>query len=97
MQTNSQWGAVRPSGFRKKPRHLDAMRAQHGTATQQVVATKQRQQQDEETKFNQDMQSKSLALQQEQHKDAKKNMKRQEQMGYANTGMNLLQTIMSFF
>jgi len=97
MVQNAQWGSVRPAGFRKKPRHLDVMRAQHGQATQQVMATKERQQSESETAFDQDMQNKSLALQQQQAKDDRKNQKRQKQMGYANTGMNLLQTIMSFF
>ena len=94
---NAQWSAVRPSGLRKKPRHLDAMRARMGQPTQQVMAMKQKQQRDSETAFSQDQSRKSLALQQQTARDAKKNYKRQETMGYANTGINLLSTIMGFF
>ena len=94
---NAQWGAVRPTGLRKKPRHLDALRAQHGQATQQVIATKEKQQADAETQFNQDQAQKSLAMQQQEMKMAKKNAKTQETLGYANTGLNLFKTIMSFF
>lgn len=98
MAINSQIYATRSGGFlKKKPRHLDVMRSQHGQATQQVAKTKEQQQRDEETKFDQEMQTKSLALQQRQAHDERKQMNRQKSAGYANTGMNLLQTIMSFF
>ena len=36
-------------------------------------------------------------MQQEQMKDAKKNARRQEKLGMANTGLNVFKTIMSFF
>ena len=94
---NAQWGAVRPTGLRKKPRYLDALRSRYGQATQQVVATKQKEQQQAETQFNQDQQKKSLALQQQQFEEQKKQAKRSETLGYANTGLNLFKTIMSFF
>ena len=97
MVMNAQWGAVRPTGLRKKPRHLDVLRAQHGQATQQVVASKQQQQADEESAFNKEQAQKSLAMQQEQMKEDKKNAKKQEDLGYLITVMNLFKTIMDFF
>jgi len=68
ITTNAQWGAVRPSGFRKKPRHLDVMRSQHGMATQQVIAGKERQQRDEETAFDRQTAQQDLAMQQAKYK-----------------------------
>jgi len=97
ITTNAQWGAVRPSGFRKKPRHLDVMRSQHGMATQQVIAGKERQQRDEETAFDRQTAQQDLAMQQAKYKQDKKNYSRQKKLGYANTGINLLNTIMGFF
>jgi len=99
MIFGGQQSAVRPSGFgrRKLPRHLQIMEAQRGQATAGVVAQKQRQQQEEESAFNREQAEKSLAEQQQQTDIAEKSAKTQKKLGYASTGVNLLNTIMSFF
>ena len=99
MIFGGQQSAVRPSGFgvRKKPRHLEMLEAQRGMATSSVVAQKQRQQQEEETAFNRAQSEKSLAMQQQQVKQAEESAETQKKIGYASTGVSLLNTIMSFF
>ena len=99
MVWSGQWGAVQPSGLGKKKRRSDLIRQQQaaGAATQQVVATKRREADEAQTSFENDMAQQSLANQQQQTRDAEKSAKRQERMGYANTGINLLDMIFSFF
>ena len=99
MIFGGQRSAIQPAGFggRKKPRHLQMMEAQRGQATAAVVAGKQREQQEEETAFNRAQTEKSLAVQQQQAKMQERGAETQKKLGYANTGINLLNTIMSFF
>ena len=99
MIFGGQRSAIQPAGFgvRKKPRHIQMMEAQRGMATAGVVASKQRQQQEEETAFNRAQSEKSLAMQQEQTDIAEKSAKTQKKLGQMSTGVNLLNTIMSFF
>jgi len=95
--TNAQWGAVRPGGLRKKPRYLEQIRAQYGQPTQQVMATKERQQQQEETAFNQSQAKKNYKLDVQRAKEEKKHYERQKKLGYASTGLDLVSTIVGFF
>ncbi len=99
MVYGGQQSAVRPSGFgrRRRPRHLQMMQAQHGMATQSVIAQKDRQQQEEQNAFNREQATASLALQQEQADQAKDAARDQRNIGYASTGVDLLSTIMNFF
>ena len=99
MIFGGQRSAVQPAGFggRKKPRHLQIMEAQRGQATSAVVAQKQRQQQEEESAFSREQSEKSLAMQQQQTDIAEESAETQKKLGYASTGVNLLNTIMSFF
>ena len=99
MIYGGQQTAVRPSGFgvRKKPRHLKMLEAQRGMATTGVVAQKQREQREEESAFSKAQSEKSLAIQQQQVKQAEESAETQKKIGYASTGVSLLNTIMSFF
>ena len=106
MIFGGQQSAVQPAGFggRKKPRYVQMMEAQRGMATAGVVAGKQRQQQEEEKgfarqteAFNRAQAEKSLATQQQQADIAEESAETQKKLGYASTGVNLLNTILSFF
>ena len=100
ITSGGQWGSVRPAGQRKKKPgqdYLDIMRQQHGQITQDVTYRKEKEQSDKETAWQHEQTQKQHDLAVQQWEDQREQAKTQDRLGKANTGLNLINTVMKFF
>lgn len=95
MVYGAQYGAVRPSGMKKKRGRMAPVieeQAKMGLATKMVTEGKARQQAKDQWEFEKSSRESELSMQQKQLKMQKKQAKFDRNMGYVNMGIGALST-----
>ena len=95
MVYGAQYGAVRPTGMKKKKGRMAPIieeQAKQGIATRMVTDAKARAQQEEEWAFNKSSRESELALMSNRNKMMKKQAKHNKTMDYIGAGISGLST-----
>ena len=91
MVQGAQYGAVRPSGMKKKRGRYAPIveeQAKQGLATKSVIEGKKRAQEKAEWEFNKSSREQELKMQQKSLKMQKKQAKHDKYMGYVDLGLS---------